>query len=62
VSISSSVVTALRQAAECVTGAARRSIQAMAAQSYCGGSSRHAETVFGWNRDAVARGIEEAEL
>jgi hypothetical protein len=34
----------------------------MAAQNYCGGSSRHAETVFGWNRDAVARGIEEAEL
>lgn len=34
----------------------------MAAQTYCGGSSRQAETVFGWNRWAVARGIDEAVL
>jgi Rhodopirellula transposase DDE domain len=34
----------------------------MAALNYCGGSSRHAETVFGWNRHAVASGIKEAEL
>lgn len=60
--LSASVVNALRQAASCVTGAARRSIQAMAALNYCGGSSRHAETVFGWNRHAVASGIKEAEL
>jgi Rhodopirellula transposase DDE domain len=33
----------------------------MAARCYCSSSSRNAETVFGWNRDAVARGLEEAE-
>lgn len=52
----------MRDAAKCVTGAARRSFQAMAAQVHCGGSSRRAETVFGWNRDAVARGLDEAQL
>lgn len=60
-SVPPSIKETLRSVAACVTGAARRSIQAWAAKTFCNGSTRHAETVFGWNRKAVASGIRESE-
>ena len=60
-SVPQSIKETLRSVAACVTGAARRSIQAWAAKTFCNGSTRHAETVFGWNRKAVASGIRESE-
>lgn len=60
-SVPQSIRDVLRSAAACVTGCARRKIQAWAAKAFCDGSSRHAETVFGWNRHAVESGIRESE-
>jgi hypothetical protein len=60
-SVPQSIRDALRSAAACVTGSARRSIQAWVAKTYCYGSPRHTETVFGWNRQTVACGIRESE-
>ena len=60
-SVPQSIKETLRSVAACVTGAARRSIQAWAAKTFCNGSTRHAETVFGWNGKAVASGIRESE-
>ena len=60
-SVPQAIRDTLRSVAACVTGSARRSIQAWAAQTYCHGSPRHTETVFGWNRQTVASGIRESE-
>lgn len=60
-SVPQSIRDALRSAAACVTGSARRSIQAWVAKTYCHGSPRHTETVFGWNRRTVESGIRESE-
>ncbi len=56
-SVPQAIRDALRAVAGRVTGSARRNIQAWVAKTYCHGSPRHAETVFGWNRRAVAGGI-----
>ncbi len=34
---------------------------AWACETYAGGSPRAAETIFGWNRKSVARGMSESE-
>ena len=60
-SVPQAIKDALRSVAACVTGSARRRIQAWAAKTYCHGSPRHTETVFGWNRQTVACGIRESE-
>ncbi len=49
----------LRLAAGKMPGAARRAFQAEMTVKYCQGSARQAETVFGWNRDAVTVGLAE---
>jgi hypothetical protein len=46
-------------AAELLTGHKRRRFQAEVANTYCDGSARHAETTFGWGRDAVHTGLNE---
>jgi hypothetical protein len=46
-------------AARLLTGHKRRRFQAEMARKYCGGSARHAETTFGWGRDAVDTGLNE---
>jgi len=53
------VVESLRTAARKITGFRRRQFQAEMALKYCDGSSRKAETVFGWRRDAVNTGLNE---
>jgi hypothetical protein len=61
-SVPQAIRDALRAVAGRVTGSARRNIQAwVAPKTYCHSSPRHAETVFGWNRQAVARRIRESE-
>lgn len=58
-SLSPGQIQDLRQAAAKMTGTARRAFQAEMTEKYCQGSARQAETVFGWNRDAVAVGLAE---
>src|SRR5215210_6205282 len=50
---------AILLAATLLTGHKRRRFQAEMANTYCGGSARHAETTFGWGRDAVHAGLNE---
>jgi hypothetical protein len=54
-------IAGIRQAARQVTGASRRKLFAWACRTYAGGSPRAAETIFGWSRKAVARGLSESE-
>ena len=49
----------LKTAARLLTGADRREFQAKTTVELFGGSARQAETVMGWNRDAIALGLNE---
>jgi hypothetical protein len=49
----------LRLAASTMTGAARHAFQAEMTLKYCRGSSRLAETLVGWSREAVEVGLAE---
>jgi hypothetical protein len=59
--IDTNLLAAIRLAAKRLKGASRRSWFAWACNSYAGGSPRAAETIFGWNRRAVARGLSELD-
>ena len=52
-------VEVIREAAKCLTGRARRLFQAKMCSKYANESPRVAESLFGWNRKAVERGIDE---
>ena len=54
------LIAGIRQAARQLKGAGRRNWFAWACRTYAGGSPRAAETIFGWNRKAVARGLSES--
>ena len=58
-SLTASMVDSIRSAAKKLTGFPRRQFQAEMAVKYCDGSARHAETVFGWGRDTVKKGLHE---
>lgn len=49
----------IQAAAKLLTGFQRRQFQAQMALKYCHGSARHAETTFGWGRNAVNTGLNE---
>jgi hypothetical protein len=51
--------TLLKTAARLLTGADRREFQARATMEVFGGRARQAETVMGWNRDAITLGLHE---
>lgn len=53
------LVASLKTAAALLTGHRRRQFQAEMALTYCDGSARRAERVFGWGRDAVHTGLNE---
>ena len=55
------LIAGIRQAARQLKGAARRNWFAWACRNYAAGSPRAAETIFGWNRKAVARGLSESQ-
>ena len=54
------LIAGIRQAARQLKGASRRNWFAWACRTYVGGRPRAAETIFGWNRKAVARGLSES--
>ena len=53
------MVATIKDAAAKLTGHLRRAFQAKVTLDYLGGSARRAETVFGWGREAVQRGLWE---
>ena len=53
------MVATIKDAAAKLTGHPRRAFQAKVTLDYLGGSARRAETVFGWGREAVQRGLWE---
>ena len=57
-----SVVDSFRRTAKSLTGYARRVLQAVVTDEHAKGSPRKAETLFGWNRDAVKRGLCEKRI
>ena len=57
-----SVLDSIRRTAKNLTGYARRVFQAVIANEYAEGEPRKAETLFGWNRNAVRRGLCEERI
>ena len=57
-----SVVDSIRRTAKRLKGFARRVFQAVVTNEHAEGSPRKAETLFGWNRDAVKRGLCEKRI
>ncbi len=51
------LVATIKDAARKLTGRRRRAFQAKVTLDYLEGSARRAETVFGWGREAVQRGL-----
>ena len=49
----------IKSAAVKLTGFARRQFQAEVANTYCDGNARSTESLFGWGRSNVARGLNE---
>ena len=56
------LIAGIREAVRQVKGVSRRSLFAWACRTYAGGSPRAAETIFGWHRRAVARGLSGSEV
>lgn len=50
----------IKSAARKLTGFLRRQFQAEVALQYCEGSARRAEQTFGWGRESVQKGLNEA--
>jgi len=55
------VVVTIRDAARKLRGRQKRAFQAQVAVDYLDGSARRAETVFGWGREAVWKGLMEMQ-
>jgi hypothetical protein len=58
-SLSPSQIADLRLAASQMSGPKRRAFEAEMALKHCGGTPLLAETLFGWGRQTVARGLAE---
>ena len=58
--VSAPIIALCQKAARLLTGAKRRAYQAECAAVLCQGSARAAEALFGWRRDTVTLGLEEA--
>lgn len=59
-SLSAGQVEDLKLAASLLTGPKRRAFEAAMATKYCQGNARQAEQVFGWSRETVTLGLNEA--
>ena len=57
--LSASQIEDLKLASSKMSGAERRSFQAVMTLKYCRGNARQAERVLGWNRDTVELGLHE---
>lgn len=53
------MIETIRGAAKELTGAKRRAFEAQVSLDYLGGDPQLAETVFGWSRHTVAKGLKE---
>ncbi len=53
------MLVTIKDAAVKLIGHRKRAFQAKVTRDYLGGSARRAETVFGWGREAVQRGLWE---
>jgi len=53
------IIETLRDAARELTGSKRRGFEARVSLDYLGGDTRLTETVFGWSRHTIAKGIKE---
>jgi hypothetical protein len=53
------MIETIRDAAKELKGAKRRAFEAQVCLDYLGGDPRLTETVFGWSRHTVAKGLEE---
>ena len=61
VELTDSMVATIKDAAVKLTGHRKRAFQGKVTLDYLGGSARRAETVFGWGREAVQRGLREIQ-
>ena len=52
-------ITTIKDAAQKLTGALRRSFQAQVTLDYLDGNARRAERLFGWSRQTVILGLHE---
>ena len=57
--LTEAMVKTIKEAAKKMTGTNRRAFEAQTALDYLGGDPRLAETVFGWSRKTVSKGLEE---
>ena len=55
------IVATIKDAAAKLSGHRKRAFQAKVTRDYLGGSARRAETVFGWGRETVRRGLRETQ-
>ncbi len=58
-SLDPSQIADVRLAASQMSGPTRRAVEAEMPLKYCGGNPLRAETLFGWGRHTVARGLAE---
>jgi len=57
--LNSKMIETLRDAARKLTSSKHRAFEASVSLDYSGGDTRLTETVFGWSRHTVAKGIKE---
>ena len=57
--LTEAMVETIKAAAKKMSGADRRAFEAQVTLDYLGGDARLAETVFGWSRQTVRKGLEE---
>ncbi len=55
------IKSTFKDASRKLTGFKKRAFMAQVTQKYFNGSARKAETVLGWSRDAVTKGLKELE-
>jgi len=60
--LTDSGITAIKRAAELLTGSKKRRYIAEISQSFLKGNARKTERTFGWGRKTVAKGLRELEL
>ena len=59
--LTDAMVATIKDAAAKLRGRRKRTFQARVTRDYLEGSPRRAETVFGWGREAVGKGLVELE-
>jgi hypothetical protein len=58
----STTIGTIKHAAQKLTGSSRREFQVAVTLDHCHGSPRFARELFGWNPDAIKKGLAEQEM